>query len=83
MKILAVDISSVFRRAWEAGHDDAFTVARSRAVTKILDAASGFDRIVIARDPPYSLPDGRRCASFRYLSDRSILLASRYCRPSL
>ena len=65
MKILAVDISSVFRRAWEAGHDDAFTVARSRAVTKILDAASGFDRIVIARDPPYSLPDGRRCASFR------------------
>ncbi len=52
LKILAVDISSVFRRAWEAGHDDAYSVARSRAVSKILDAASGFDRIVIARDPP-------------------------------
>lgn len=65
MKILAVDISSVFRRAWEAGHDDAFTVARSRAVSKVLDAASGVDRIVIARDPPYTLPDGTRCASFR------------------
>lgn len=65
MKILAVDISSVFRRAWEAGHDDAYSVARTRAVSKILDAASGFDRVVIARDPPVALNDKTPCAPFR------------------
>lgn len=77
MKIIGVDISSVFRRAWEAGHDDAYSVARSRAVSKILDAASGFDRIVIARDPPKALNDKTPCAPFRtafsrdYKADRT------------
>jgi hypothetical protein len=65
MKILTADISSIMRRAWEAGHDDAFTVARSRAVNKVLDAAHGYDRIVIARDPPAALKDKTPCASFR------------------
>lgn len=77
MKIIGVDISSVFRRAWEAGHDDAYSVARTRAVSKILDAASGFDRIVIARDPPKALNDKTPCAPFRtafsrdYKADRA------------
>jgi hypothetical protein len=65
VRILAADISSVFRRAWEAGHDDAFSVARSRAVNKVLRAAEGFDRIVIARDPPQEMPDKTPCAPFR------------------
>lgn len=69
MKFLAVDISSVFRRYWEAAQDDAFGVARTRSVTKVLEVAEGYDRIVIARDPPASIKNGgaeQLCASFRH-----------------
>lgn len=50
MKILAVDMSSVMRRFWEAGDGKDFGEARQRAVKTILGHADGFDRLAIALD---------------------------------
>jgi 5'-3' exonuclease len=56
MKFLAVDLSSVFRRNWEAAEGQQFGEARTRTVRQIQGLADGYDRIVVARDAP----------SFRY-----------------
>jgi 5'-3' exonuclease len=52
MKILAVDVPSVFRRYWEAGGGKDFNEARIRSVRTIHREAQSFgaDRIVLALD---------------------------------
>jgi 5'-3' exonuclease len=50
LKILAVDISSLFRMAWEASQGKELSAAFTRTIEGIAAARVGFDRVIIACD---------------------------------
>lgn len=67
MKFLAVDLSSVFRRCWQASEGQDFANARGRTVQIVQRHAQGYDRIVVARDAP---PSFRRLLYAGYKAKR-------------
>lgn len=50
MKILAVDISHVFRVNWEAVEGKDFSAAFNRTISQVTAIRAGFDRVVLACD---------------------------------
>lgn len=68
MKILAVDISNLFRRNWEASQGKEFSEAHNRTVQAVARFREGHDRVAICCDGGRSF---RKSISSQYKADRT------------
>lgn len=68
MKILAVDISNLFRRNWEAAQGKELGEAHNRTVQAIARFRDGFDRVAICCDGG---PSFRKALSQQYKANRT------------